>query len=689
MGEARRGERFFLVPWVAAALIACRDPSTRVPEPTPEATAETEGGTEPTRRLPPAAPHGSAIQTLAVAPDASAALSVDKRGQVRLWTDLRGDREPFAIEIGTPRALSLAKRGTGWLLSFVDTAGGVQLVAVDAAGSHRTVAELPPAAPTRGVAVLAGREGVLLLGEDHSVRLLSDVGEVLATLERRAFRPRRLLVGPDGSAVAVTMDRDGNGATVLAARRLAIGEKSVELAGDPIALPTVGDVGAEAIELSPDGARLAWAERPASTWQAKILEVSTGTARAIDLAMHEGQRPAFGFVTPRQVFVTSRERDLAWLVDIENGSRRPRVGTLPIGQPMPIVFADGVQVVGYGTWLGVQRPLAREQVYLGWRGFFPQGGAVSPAGKWVAWGMTGELLVEPFDGSADPVRVPLPSFFGAQFLAFLDEDHLVAAIGDGSLRMVAWKEGRIIDELGLGNGAQGVHFDLARNLVVVHRLWGDVAAVEVRDRRFVGPLLIADSAARVGVARVGSGAGVWTLDGSQALRVRSLESLRGDPPAGGPAAEGRTLAVSPGSVVMSVDTAGRWYSIIQDGLSQTLERRSETASELKVSVGSHRVSQVAVSPDGSTVLAVADTGTLLAFDGETLAALWSWSHGPIQWAPSFSGGGRYVVVAAAGGGVLLDARTGRPVHRRCGIEFRAQKAPPFDAFSIDAPSLCE
>jgi hypothetical protein len=398
-------------------------------------------------------------------------------------------------------------------------------------------------------------------------------------------------------------------------------------------------------------------------------------------------------VGERQVLVSSRERGNAWLVDTEKKTRRPRITAHQPGQAMPIAHAPGRTVLGYGMWLAVQDPEANEIAYLGYRSFVAQGGAVSPSGQHMAWSIGGEIVVESADQSREPLRMRPETPFGTQFVAFLDEEHVVAAGTDGALRLYHWGSGELVDEMSLGTGLQAAYFDLAHGMILIHRMFGDAAVVELgEDSKFRGPYLIADGAFQMGIRRPfgGEPVGVWTVDSTQKLRTYTLAELRKDLPHDEATDRGETLTVPGGGRVLSVDPRGGQYLLVQEGASATLQRRHGEEAPVKVSVGAHRVSSLLVSPVADLVIAVADSGTLLAFDAETLAMRWSYATTEMQGSPSFSPDGRQVILTSSSGAAILDARSGEIALRRCGTEFGRHGAAPFDAFAFtEAPSFCE
>ena len=105
------------------------------------------------------------------------------------------------------------------------------------------------------------------------------------------------------------------------------------------------------------------------------------------------------------------------------------------------------------------------------------------------------------------------------------------------------------------------------------------------------------------------------------------------------------------------------------------------------------ISTIVPSPSGDSFVSIHQRGqstSLSLHDSESLEERWSYSTGvfnnEVVWSPD----GRYVAVAANTGAVVLDAKTGKPVQRRCGVEFEAVAAAPATAFnSLNLRSMCE
>jgi WD40 repeat protein len=686
--------RFLFLASIGALLAACRAEGSVRPDEAEAIGADEDDASRSKRGSISGVPHASSIERLALSPDAKGALSADKAGSVRLWPALDGSREPLPIPVRGPRAMSLAKRGEDWIVALVDAAGGTHLMRVDRHGDIEALANVDPFDPVRAVSVLPGGTRLLVLGEDHRLRLFSDAGKELAVIEQREFRPAHLFVTPKGAVVAISVNQRVMGKVEVEAQRIEVGKGSLKLAGAPTAFKTASEPSPDNLGLSPDASRVAFVDRSGAKWRLQVVDVDTGHLQTVDLEMQESTTPGVGFVANDEVFVTSRERGNAWLVDLSDGSRRPRITAHQPGQPMPLTHGPGVQVLGYGTWLAVHSIRSNEISYVGFRNFVAQSGATSPSGQYFAWSVAGELVIERGDGGGEVHRLRPEPFFGSQFVEFLDDEHVVSASTDGSVRLYHWPTDEVVDEISLGNAIQAAHFDLAHGIILVQRSFGDAAVLELseKDKQFRGPYLVADGSFQIGILQAGQGTepGLWTIDGSNKLRTYRLSELRKDLPQKETADRGETLVVPGGGRVIGTDGTGHYYVIVQDGLAQTLERRKGSAGPTKVSLGAHRVNQLMVSPDGKTVIAVADTGTLLAFGTQDLDARWSFANTQMQGMPRFSADGGEVLVMGSSGAAIVDARSGEVKMRRCGAEFGTRGAAPFDAFSfVVTPSFCE
>jgi hypothetical protein len=184
---------------------------------------------------------------------------------------------------------------------------------------------------------------------------------------------------------------------------------------------------------------------------------------------------------------------------------------------------------------------------------------------------------------------------------------------------------------------------------------------------------------------------LWTLDSSNKTRSYSLAELRSDLSADEIKRKGEDLKA--GQIApLAIDRLGRHYGVRWNGSAMELFVDDGSTSKSK-RMPSGDVSEIFPSADGESFLTVHQRGgsvAIAAHDRATLEERWSYSTGPFNNEVTWSPDGRYIGVAAASGAVVLDARNGKPVSRRCGLEFEALGAPPSSAFqNLGVRSLCE
>jgi hypothetical protein len=356
-----------------------------------------------------------------------------------------------------------------------------------------------------------------------------------------------------------------------------------------------------------------------------------------------------------------------------------------------------VQAAGHGTWLFVHDVVARSHRYLGYRSFQTQSVAISPSSEWVAWAyVSGPVFVEAL-GERKGKRVELPSdpSFGTIKVRFFDEDHVILIDGAGGVRLYRWRDAKLVDEAGIHGAIRAMHFEPERGVMLVERHNNDAHLFEVGDKGFRGPYIVADQSFRAGLLAKGvaghEDAIMWTLDSGNKLRHYSLEELRKDPSQDAIMAKGDPIP--PGKVApLAIDRMGRHYGVRWNG--STMELFVDFGRHIKTQVSATGdISTIVPSPSGDRFVTIHQRGqttSLSLHDSESLEERWSFSTGvfnnEVVWSPD----GRYVAVAANTGAVVIDVETGKPVQRRCGVEFEAVAAAPATAFnSLNLRSMCE
>jgi hypothetical protein len=148
---------------------------------------------------------------------ASAALTLDGRGDVRLWPVLPSAQnpvdksgsfdafEPVRVPLREPLWLSFARAGErSFVIAAIDTAQAARVLQIDldeaGSASFRERFTIPPKDPLLELHVLDQGERLLALGVDHRIRLYDGRGKLLSELTEYGLAPWQLrIVGPPGA----------------------------------------------------------------------------------------------------------------------------------------------------------------------------------------------------------------------------------------------------------------------------------------------------------------------------------------------------------------------------------------------------------------------------------------------------------------------------------------------------------
>lgn len=362
---------------VVLSLVACASTSRPAESPPSESVPEPEARPAPSLAPRPVvhalreareAPHGAAIQVLALSADGRIALTADELGGVRLWPTLDGTREPRIVEMPRPIQLAVGRRDGGYIAAGRDEAGGVYIAKLD--DEVRQIAHVTlPAEPAVSWIGITER-GLLAWRSDQRLVLIDADGAVLDEL---ATEPRQSIVAiaVSGTRAVVLLDRSEGG---RAARWLAIGptlEWGAWLALDE---PLLGDV---ALALAPNGKRLA----------ALVLEHDRATASVLELAT--GKRIGGGDVTTRNATIGFVDDDRVafggldgmWWIDLTSPDGKP-TGHVPMPvRPQPTLGTGaGHAVLAHHGELALHT-LGNDPKYLGYDTITPRIAEVGPDGR--------------------------------------------------------------------------------------------------------------------------------------------------------------------------------------------------------------------------------------------------------------------------------------------------------------------
>ncbi|HEY5927539.1 MAG TPA: hypothetical protein VIV11_37905, partial [Kofleriaceae bacterium] len=342
----------------ALALVACSSPA-RAPEPVrPVVVAQPPVAKPEPRPIPTLhadssvreAPHGGAIQTLALAPDGQTAISADELGGVRLWPALDGSAEPKVIDMPPPKQLAVGRFGEHYAAVSRDEAGGLYIAKLDANGRQVSHTSLPAEPVAIGIAMT--ELGLLAWRADQTVVLVDRDGVTLGKLGTEP-QQRIVAVAVNGKRAVVVLDREG---TKRQARWLTLAPKLAW--GAWLALDTeLGSnelAGSLDIALSPNGKRVATLSRltaqtpgrPSSLGAAgavAVFDIATGKARSAGAAA--SATADIGFIDDDHVAIGGFE-GMAW-IDLTAATPKPSqvTPTSPGSRAQPALATGGGRAI--------------------------------------------------------------------------------------------------------------------------------------------------------------------------------------------------------------------------------------------------------------------------------------------------------------------------------------------------------
>jgi hypothetical protein len=657
-----------------------------------------------------ALPHTSMIRDVVLAPDGRSALSADVTGRVRLWRALDGTAEPLAVAVVQPMELALADPEAGeQRLAVLDSANVVHVYAVDASGvTHRRGGTAPVVRVLAMRLLPHGRFVTLEAG--GSVRVYTDAGQVVASVDRRDFHAVRLFLANATTFVAVA---DG-AKTTFQRVRFSETSKSLAFAGEPVTI----DLQANAVmAVSPDGRRVAFARNAAPF----VLDLETKAERHTVLPVENQPIVALGFVAPDQLLVTPGNAP-PFVVDLGHddaaspelarggpvapaGEQPASGGMAPPAQPQgpsahkpvaiapqpvlvvtpPHAFGPAMHVAGHGTWLFVQDLATQRHLYLGYESYTQSITALSQDGAMLAFVHDGTLVVEEVASGRHLalLRASTPSLTN---IVFVDPDHLITVDISGGLRLIDIAADRITAQGDAAGPIAAVELEPSSRLLRVQRQSGETSVFELAADRFL-PHLIVDGSNLSGLlpAARPEDPVLWTRDAAGAIR----RFTRADLAAARTPAPVATEPVGPSESVLAMDRSGARYVLVSPPTGMTVERRLGGSTHAAEVVDTSMY-LVVPSPTGETVAMFTSTGMLSVYRADGMKRLWT-MHVQSTVQPAFSADGRRLAIAVVNGMMVLDAATGERVLSECAGAFVARVTPPIDpiASGMNQVSVCE
>jgi hypothetical protein len=408
-------------------------------------------------------------------PTATAALSLDRAGEVRLWPLLSSTTEaselaPIRVPLHEPAQLSFARTSAGsYVIAAIDTmqAARVLEIRIDETGQARMLERLriPPSDPLLELNVLPGGERLLALGVDHRIRLLDRHGATLELLVEHGFVPWQLRIAGTGDALHL--------AAVLTSptrvQRLELLDDRLRRVGTPLSIELDRGPNHNDLVLTPDGQAVVLLRRPepkTKQWSLQRIDLESGAVRVLAGAVEQEIRPRLHLVDAERALLEDGSGRGFW-VDLRGGVEQgagfvlperledlpstARVQTPPIplagssaDQRMHASVVAGLRVVPDGHAL-ILDPLDSDQHHrLGHAAADSQAVALDGDGSHVAWQLGGAVYVETLSPAAlaGPLQLVRPARDDSVVeLAFTDPEHLLIVTDRGASEIHAWKTG--------------------------------------------------------------------------------------------------------------------------------------------------------------------------------------------------------------------------------------------------------
>jgi hypothetical protein len=452
-------------------------PTTEVPtEPTPVVSDEpSEAEWSESTMLVRGEGHARPLTEAWLDPTATAALSLDEAGEVRLWpllssTTGASELAPIRVPLHEPSQLSFARTSAGsYVIAALDTmqAARVLEIRIDEAGQARMLERLriPPSDPLLELNVLPGGERLLALGVDHRIRLLDRHGATLEQLVEHGFVPWQLRIAGSGDALHL--------AAVLTSptrvQRLELVDDRLRRVGTPLAIELDRGPNHNDLVLTPDGRAVVLLRRPkpkTKQWSLQRIDLESGAVRVLTGEVEQEIRPRLHLVDAERALLEDGSGRGFW-VDLRGGMEQPAGFVLPelledlppsarvVAQParlagstadqrMRASVVAGLRVVPDGRAL-ILDPLDSDQHHrLGHAAADSQVVALDGDGSHVAWQLGGAVYVETVspDALAGPLQLVRPARDDLVVeLAFTDPEHLLIVTGRGASEIHAWKTG--------------------------------------------------------------------------------------------------------------------------------------------------------------------------------------------------------------------------------------------------------
>lgn len=612
--------------------------------------------------------HRTDIVDVVLCPDASAVLTLDRNGGVRLWPNLDGSIEPVIIPIDDPSSLSFARSTTGYVIATLDTIGGAEVYEVrDHDGELRldTRFSIPPTDPLFELHVLDGGERLLALGVDHRVRLYDVNGLEVSSIAEHGFVPWQLRHVETDSGVALVAILAGP----TRVQPLELRDDHLKIVGEPFAVELDRGPNRNDLALTPDGEHIAAFSRRkwrSGEWQLQLHALADGHATLIEgkSESESKERPRMHLLDGARMLLDDGT-GIGQVISLDPSAPSAASRPLPGSNERARLFTSverGVRVVPSGDRFIVDRLDGQQHLRIGHERAHMRGAGLSPDGTRVIWALRDGWAIDSIDGTN--LAKPTVHEHGSPllFADFVDEARVVLVSDDGSIEVVDPETGlvlasntamRTLTEVRLARGESPTLLvrDVASKHDVLHTIGIDAVTAHVAvavESAFIGPWYPSETPSAWTSMTWGT-ADWWETQ----LSERTLETDL--------AIAMKLAAVNIRELATTPD-GGRVFAARSDSQMLVRTRPNEVTrvGELEATQSLSSASSVvrlAPSPNGDLLAVVYGNGDVGVHDARTLERQWTRVEGETI-ALGWSANGTRLVVAGQLGGAVLDAATG-------------------------------
>ena len=611
--------------------------------------------------------HRGDVVDIILAPDASAALTLDRDGGVRLWPALDGSRDPLILPIDDPNQLSFARSETGFVIASLDTIGAAEVYAVrDHDGELRldVLFSRTPEHPMFELHVLDGGKRLIGLGVDHRICLYDELGNELSAIAEHGFVPWQLR-HTKSSLVAVL-------AGPTRVQRLSLKDDHLQIVGDPLPVELDRGPNRNDLALTPDGKHIAAFSRRKwrrGEWKLQLIALADGSENIIEGKLDTEARPRVHILEGQRMLLDDGT-GVGQMISLNPAAPGTSIRPLPGSSEPTRLFTSiehGVRVVPSGDGFIVDHLDGESHLRLGRVQKPMRGAGISPDATRVVWAMTDGWATESLTSSTMNPTIHPHTESPLLAAEFVDDGRVVLVAQDGQIELVHAETGEQLAStrapllmttphitearVARGETAMLLVRDMSSKLDMLIEIGSDgftARSSTVAEAPFVGPWSPVEMP-DAWISTAWTRPDWWSAGPSEQALETELASL-----VSRQLVDIRDLVTLPdGARVFAAGSSSqlliRTHPSItsQIGNLQALHERA----------GFRGVGRLLASPTGHRVAALHDDGSISLHDALSLEREWTRTDTHAT-ALGWSSDGNRLVVVGERGGAVLDTETG-------------------------------